>query len=123
MEINWLNFLAFGPFSERKLVFDQSDKLQVVYGPNEAGKSSALRGLSAFLYGIDVRSTDNFVHAHNKLRIEGCLRAANGQALAFARRKGQKNTLLSLSGEPLDDKVLAPFLQGVSLTLFEMLFG
>jgi len=124
MEIRELNLVAFGPFTERTLVFtEEPGALHIVYGPNEAGKSSALRGLKAFLYGIDVRSTDNFIHAHSKLRIEGCLRASNGRELIFARRKGQKNTLLSMEGEPLDDKVLAPFLQAVTQTFFEMLFG
>jgi len=124
MEIRELNLIAFGPFTERKLVFDQKPgALHIVYGPNEAGKSSALRGLKALLYGIDVRSTDNFLHAHSKLRIKGCLRAADGQELVFARRKGQKNTLLSMTGEPMDNKILAPFLQGVTPTFFDMLFG
>ncbi len=124
MEIRELNLVAFGPFTERTLVFGQEPGgLHIVYGPNEAGKSSALRGLKAFLYGIDARTTDNFLHAHTKLRIEGCLRAANGQELIFARRKGQKNTLLSMENESLDDKVLAPFLQGVTQLFFEMLFG
>lgn len=124
MEIRTLNFSAFGPFTERALVFDLAGGgLHIVYGPNEAGKSSALRGLKALLYGIDERTPDNFLHGNEKLRIEGCMRAANGEELNLARRKGRKNTLLSLAGEALDDRVLAPFLRGVTQALFEMLFG
>lgn len=124
MEIRKLHFAAFGPFTERALIFDLAGGgLHIVYGPNEAGKSSALRGLKALLYGIDERTPDNFLHGNEKLRIEGCMRAANGKELNLARRKGRKNTLLSLEGEVLDDKALAPFLQGVTQALFEMLFG
>jgi len=124
MEIRKLNFVAFGPFTERTLFFDQGTKgLHIVYGPNEAGKSSALRGLKALLYNIDERTPDNFLHANDKLRIEGCVRAEDGRELAFARRKGRKNTLLTVDGESLDEQVLAPFLQGVTPELFEMLFG
>ncbi len=124
MEISHLNLAAFGPFTDRSLVFDQgAGVLHIVYGPNEAGKSSALRALKALLYNIDERTSDNHLHANDKLRIEGCVRAADGQKLSFARRKGRKNTLLSLEGEPLDDNVLIPFLQGVTQELFEMLFG
>jgi len=124
MEIRQLNLAAFGPFTDRILDFSQKKAgLHVVYGPNEAGKSSALRGLKALLYNIDVRTPDNFLHANDKLRIEGCVRAADGRELSFARRKGRKNTLLSMEGESLDDQVLAPYLQGVTQELFEMLFG
>ncbi|HED13335.1 MAG TPA: chromosome segregation protein SMC [Gammaproteobacteria bacterium] len=124
MEIRKLNLVAFGPFSDRILLFDQEAcGLHIVYGSNEAGKSSALRGLKSLLYNIDERTPDNFLHANDKLRIEGCVRAADGHELTFARRKGRKNTLLSMDGESLNDKALAPFLQGVTQELFEMLFG
>ncbi len=124
MKIQELSLAAFGPFTERTLVFDrQSGGLDIVYGPNEAGKSSALRGLTALLYGIEERTPDNFVHAHDQLRIMGCLCTADGRELAFARRKGRKNTLLTVDGEALDEQVLTPFLQGVTPGLFKTLFG
>ena len=128
MKIQELNLTAFGPFSGQALVFDAGSAsaeggLHIVYGPNEAGKSSALRGLKALLYGIEERTPDNFVHANDKLRISGCLRNAEGLELAFTRRKGRKNTLLSEGGDVLGEQALSPFLQGVSAVLFETLFG
>ncbi len=124
MEIRELSLAAFGPFSGRVLKFGPAPRgLHVVYGPNEAGKSSALRGLKALLYGVDERTGDDFIHARDKLRIAGSVSAANGNELSFARRKGRKNTLVSAGGEPLGDNALAPFLRGVSPELFEMLFG
>ena len=124
MKIQELNLAAFGPFTNRTLVFDQeAGGLHIVYGPNEAGKSSALRGLKALLYGIEERTLDNFKHANDKLRISGCLRNSDGHEMAFARRKGRKNTLLALDGEILDEQKLSPFLRGISPELFEALFG
>lgn len=124
MEIRELNLVAFGPFTDQRLLFDQEGcGLHIVYGPNEAGKSSALRGLKALLYNVDERTSDDFIHAKDKLRVAGCLRALDGEELCFSRRKGRKNTLLSPDGEPLDDNALAPFLQGVTAELFELLFG
>ena len=124
MKIQELNLAAFGPFTDRMLVFDQeAGGLHIVYGPNEAGKSSALRGLKALLYGIEERTLDNFKHANDKLRISGCLRNSDGHEMAFTRRKGRKNTLLALDGEILDEQKLSPFLQGISPELFEALFG
>ena len=122
MKIRTLNLSAFGPFTERALAFDEVG-LHIVYGPNEAGKSSALRGLKALLYGIDERTLDNFIHANDKLRIHGYLRTIDDRELAFVRRKGRKNTLLTPDGKALDEQELAPFLQGVTSELFESLFG
>lgn len=124
MEIRELDLQAFGPFTDRKLVFKQeSGGLHIVYGANEAGKSSALRGLKALLYSVDERTGDDFIHARDKLRVGGRLRNMNGTELAFVRRKGRKNTLLAPDGQALADDALSPFLQGVSAELFAMLFA
>lgn len=122
MKIKELNLTAFGPFTDRILIFDKVG-LHIVYGRNEAGKSSALRGLKALLYGIKERTLDNFRHSNDKLRVSGSLRTSDGHELTFTRRKGRKHTLLSSDGDVLDKQVLAPFLRGVSPDIFEMLFG
>ena len=50
MKILSLDLLAWGPFTDRSLRFTAgSEGLHVIYGPNEAGKSSALRALRALL--------------------------------------------------------------------------
>ena len=122
MRIDELNLASFGPFTGKVLAFDEAG-LHVVYGPNEAGKSSALRGLKSLLYGIDERTLDNFLHANEKLRIHGIIQTADGHELRFIRRKGRKNTLLTPDGKSLDQQALAPFLQGVTSELFGTLFG
>jgi uncharacterized protein YhaN len=124
MKIQMINLAAYGPFTDKSLIFDQATSgLHIIYGPNEAGKSSALRGLKALLYGIEVHTPDNFLHANNKLRIHGCLCTADGREFAFTRRKGSKNTLLNPEGGVLDEQTLRPFLQGVTEELFNTLFG
>ena len=124
MQLCRLDLAAFGPFTDHLLDFESSGVLlHIVYGPNEAGKSSALRGLKALLYGIPARTTDNFIHANQEMRIGGCLRSQDGGELDFMRRKGRKDTLLSVEGDPLEPMILKPFLQGVSAEFFESLFG
>lgn len=54
MRISELNLVAFGPFTERILDFDGAG-LHIVFGPNEADKSSALRGLKALLQCLNFR--------------------------------------------------------------------
>lgn len=122
MRIRALNLTAFGPFTDKELLFDKSE-LYVIYGQNEAGKSSALRGLKALLFGIDERTTDNFIHANSKLRINGCLQKSDGHKIEIGRRKGRNNTLLTPDGEALDEQKLTPYLQGVTAELFGTLFG
>jgi len=124
MKIQKLEIQAFGPFTDKLLEFNTTQGgVHIVYGANEAGKSSSLRALKALLFGIPPRTTDNFLHDNKALRIAGILRGQNGQELGLVRRKGNKNTLLSPEGRQLDDAELLPFLQGVNAEVFEMLFG
>jgi uncharacterized protein YhaN len=122
VEIRELNLLAFGPFSERLLDFSSPEGgLHIVYGPNEAGKSSSLRGLKALLFGIPTRTTDNFLHDSKLLRISGRLRSDNGQELVVVRRKGNKNTLSSPDGGLRHHTDSLP--ARVNAEIFEMLPG
>lgn len=125
MKILQLDLKAYGPFTDRQLDLGKGQEgLHVVLGPNEAGKSSALRALRALLYGIPERTADNFVHDNQSLRVGGRLRRPDGSELVCYRRKGRKNTLLdSADGDPISDRELAQLLAGVDERLFEQLFG
>ncbi len=123
MRIAKINLQAFGPFTDRPLTFSEEDGLVVLYGPNEAGKSSMLRALKAWLYGIPAQSTDNFIHDHQKMRVGGRLCLSSGRELTFLRRKGNKKTILDLSGNPLDDGILDTFLSQVGEDAFSKMFG
>lgn len=124
MRIRRLSLLAFGPFSGAVLDFGETrGGLDVVYGPNEAGKSTTLRGISGLLFGIPEKTTDAHRHAMNELRIGGLIEDGTGRTIEVVRRKGRKNTLLDVSGQPLDPAILAPALAGTTGDLFETMFG
>ncbi len=124
MKILELDLRAFGPFTDVRLnLCDGHEGMHILYGPNEAGKSSALRALKCLLYGIPKNSADNFIHENKALRIGGRLRNADGAEFAFLRRKGNKDTLLNPDGEAVDDRVLDRFLHGVTEETFGLLFG
>ena len=129
MKLLELNIEAFGPFTQKKLLFSPPDSaidsggLHLIYGKNEAGKSACLRALKSLLYGIPTRTPDNFLHTNNKLRISAKLQHSNGDTLFIRRRKGRLNTLLDEDNNTLDDGVLSPYLQGLNQNLFETLFG
>ena len=95
----------FGPFTDRTIELAERDGpgLVVLYGPNEAGKSSALRAIHDLLYGMPVRTRDDFLHRKSELRVGAHLLFSDGEELAVLRRKGNKNTLRTLD----DREVLA----------------
>lgn len=100
MRILELDLKAFGPFTEKRLELgDGSPGLCVIHGANEAGKSSALRAIHDLLYGIPARSPDDFLHRYADLRIGARLRFADGEELAFVRRKGNKDTVQCYEGD------------------------
>lgn len=126
MRIDRLDLIAYGPFSDKSLnLSDGASGLHLIYGDNEAGKSTSLRALIAWLFGIPVRTNDNYLHDNPQLRIGGMLRLSSGEALEFIRRKGAKGTLLKPgTDDTLDDSVLSPFLPaGIDENLFAKLYG
>ena len=124
MKLLTLDLLAYGPFTDASLDFASGGQnLHIVYGPNEAGKSSALRAITSFLYGIPVRTTDNFLHGHDELRIGARLQRLDGAESYLLRRKGNKNTLMDGSGVPVPDSEISNFLDGIPLEVFENMYG
>lgn len=124
MRLKRLELKAFGPFTDRTLEFNSEEPgLHIIFGPNEAGKSSSLRALKALLYGFPERTSDNFRHANDQLLVGGCLQAADGREITFLRRKKRKADLLGPDGNPLDPGALVPYLHGIEPALFESLYG
>ena len=126
MRIDRLDLITYGPFTDKSLDLSHGQYgMHVIHGNNEAGKSTSLRALVAWLFGIPTRTSDNFLHSHQQLRIGGKLRLSDGQTLAFVRRKGIKGTLLKTgTDESLDDAVLAPFMPtGIDENIFTKLWG
>lgn len=122
MNILRLNLLAFGPFTNHELTL--AEGLHIVYGPNEAGKSSTLRALRSLLYGFDARCPDSFLHPYKDLRVGAVLRGADGQTLECIRRKGNRNTLRAIDdAEIIDESQLTRLLGGVGEDAFSRQFG
>lgn len=110
MRFQRLQIPAFGPFTNLELQFaEQPADLHVIYGANEAGKSSLLRAIRDLLFGVHGQSADNFLHDYGELRIKGEILNRSGQKLIFQRRKGNRNTLLAEDGTQLPDHALTPF--------------
>lgn len=118
-----LSFPAFGPFTNFSLRLTSEVGLSVIYGPNESGKSSALRAVRGLLYGIPADGRDEFLHPGSGLRVRALLEDARGERLCVTRRKGRKKTLLDEQGQAYEEDVLGPYLGGVDAALFDRLYG
>ena len=125
MRILRLDLLAFGPFTGLSLdLAAAGDGLLVLYGPNEAGKSSALRALRQLLYGIPRISDDDFIHPYKKMRIGALLQQSDGARLEVIRRKAVKNPLRDADDDqPVDEALLRGFLGGIDEDVFRTMFG
>ncbi len=124
MKILRLDLLAYGPFTKRALVLPHGGPdLHIIYGPNEAGKSTTLRAISALLYGIEQQTGDAHQHAMADLRIGARLRHSNSEERVFVRKKGKQGTLLDEAGAVIDESSLRSWLSVTDRKQFELMFG
>ena len=123
MKLTQLALERYGAFTDRVLTFDPDAALHIVHGANETGKTSTLSAIGDLLFGFGARTTYNFKHDNNALRIGGTLHHSDGRQLVIRRRKGTKNTLLDVSDQTLPDDMLAPWLGGIARDTFDREFG
>ena len=125
MKINAFKLLAYGPFTDKVLDFSGSDfGLHVVYGLNEAGKSTALRALIGLFYGFGHIVADDWLHDYNKLAVGASLNFLDGEVLNLSRYKRRKNDLINDdTGEPFEQAKLDLHLGKMGRENFEHAFG
>ena len=126
MRLRRLELKRYGHLSDVVLDFPAAAALCVVYGANEAGKSTALAALGDALFGFrDQRSgpRPDFLHGGPQLRVGLTMRARNGEEIAVIRRKGRANTLTDEAGAIVADDVMRRFLGSAGRDTFENTFG
>lgn len=110
-----LDLIAFGPFTQTVLDFS-SPGLHFIYGPNEAGKTSARHALRTALFGFRHRAEFDFLHDKSALRVGLSIDDSSGARTSFIRRRGSKNDLLDIDDQtPLQHDPVAPLLARMGL--------
>jgi uncharacterized protein YhaN len=122
MRLLSLELEKYGAFSGRVLNFRPDARAHIVFGVNEAGKSTALAAVTDLLFGID-DMRQAFLHGGPGLRIRGEIISKDRKSLKFTRRKGNKPKLLDSTGAALPDDALAPWLGGLTRPIFRRAFG
>lgn len=123
MRFNSFELQRYGHFSDRKLVFPQrATDFHLIYGNNEAGKSTLRQAFHDLLFGIPMKSSMAFLHAGTDLALNAVLSGKLGE-LAMGRRRKKAGGLVDAAGERLPDEVWARWLEGVTPAFHERMFG
>jgi uncharacterized protein YhaN len=123
MRIDRIDLIRYGHFLQQAIDIPQRHPdFFVIYGDNEAGKSTLLRGISALLFGVPSRTPDVHSCKGPELRI-GATISNSMERFSFRRRKGATATLLSESETQIPEDTLSPFLNGLDRARFEQFFG
>ncbi|WP_246018446.1 ATP-binding protein [Pelagibacterium montanilacus] len=126
MRLRRLDLTRYGKFTDFSLDFGVAPAggadLHIVYGLNEAGKSTSLSAYLDLLFGIEERTRYGFLHQGKAMEIGGCLEF-EGQAHELRRVKQRANSLLDAGGQPANEAMLGGPLAGLSREAYRMMFS
>ena len=94
--------------------------LHFIYGPNEAGKSTALAAFLDLLFKIG--NHYNFLHEYDAMRVGACLEF-DGGTHEFVRIKRNRNDLLDGNGLPISEAIIAGQLGGIDRQSYRAMFS
>lgn len=126
MRINRLDLTRYGKFTDNLIDFGSTEPgrpdLHIIYGPNEAGKSTALCAFLDLLFGIESRSRYDFLHPYSTMRIGAAL-DIGGVARELVRIKKPQNSLLGPGDQPIGEHLIHGELGGVSRDVYGAMFS
>lgn len=126
MRLNRLDLTRYGKFTDCSIDFGVPlpgrPDLHIVYGPNEAGKSTALAAFLDLLFGIETRSRFNFLHPYTAMQIGGSLELG-GAPHELVRIKRAQSSLLDGNGLPIAEALLAGQLGNIDRNSYRAMFS
>jgi uncharacterized protein YhaN len=126
MRVNRLDLIRYGKFTDFSIDFGDApaagSDFHIIYGPNEAGKSTTFSALLDLLYGIEKRSRYNFKHPYPMMKLGGVL-DVNGRATTYFRVKRDVGSLLDAHDNPIADATILSELGGIDRHAFQTMFS
>ena len=125
MRLRRLDLTRYGKFDGTSLDFGAAGDgpdLHIVYGPNEAGKSTLLYAYLDLLFGMGRSNAYAFRHSYDSMQVGGCLELAAGPR-ELVRTKARQNSLRDGRGQPVLDSVLLGALGGLARDSYRAMFS
>lgn len=126
MRLNRLDLTRYGKFTDQVVDFSQAKAgepdLHVIYGPNEAGKSTLFNAWLDLLFGMPAQSSYNFLHPYPAMRL-GASIELDGGAQELVRIKRPQNSLLDAREQPVSEAHLLADLGGLTRETYQAMFS
>lgn len=118
MRLQRLGLEFFGHFTDKWLDFgdrpDGGSDFHLVYGSNEAGKTTVMEGYLRLLYGFRHIEPYDFKHKRPNLKVSAALMLKDG-IREFTRLPGRNNSLVDQSGTAVSETALQGVLSGLAI--------
>ena len=126
MRLDRLDLTRYGRFTDVRLDFPppapDAPDLHVIFGPNEAGKSTLFSAWLDLLYGVPMRSRYDFLHSGPTMQIGAKLTHAGG-VLEAVRLKRNGLSLQDGTGQALPEAVMQAALAGLGRDGYAAMFS
>lgn len=126
MRLSRLDLTRYGKFTDHVIDFGPAEAgapdLHIVYGLNEAGKSTTFAAYLDLLFGIHERSGYNFLHPYNTMKI-GARLEFDGAEHELARLKQRSGSLVDAQGRPVNEAILSGALGGIGREAYRTMFS
>ena len=119
MRLAELHLELFGHFEDAHFDFNRSSSskdsdFHVIYGPNEAGKTTLMEGYLRLLYGFPKREQYAYMHDRKNLSVSGVIE--NDSEKSFVKRVPTNSpSLRDVNDSPLLENVIQAYLNGLPL--------
>lgn len=123
MRIRTLALDFFGLFTGKVLDFGDAtgaSDFHVIYGPNEAGKTTTMEGFLRLLFGFQRQEPYSYRHQRKNLQISGEF-DLDGEHKSFTRRPTRTGDLLGEAGAAVPENALSAHLGGMSPEMYRSL--
>jgi uncharacterized protein YhaN len=124
--VQTLKVERFGHFADLQLPLrSEPPYFSLVYGDNEAGKTTLLEAVRSLLFGFEQRTPYNFRYEYSELAVAAALRLAGGETAEIRRLKRRKDSVdgETAGAQAVDEEWLDAALGSPSRELFEGVFG
>ncbi len=116
MRIQRLSLDRFGHFTDRHFDFGTAREgrdFHIIYGANEAGKTTTMEAVLRLFYGFPLRESYAFKHPRNNLQVSATLEI-DGAPRDFTRLPKRSGSLVDKAGTALPETALSAHLAGLS---------